>query len=90
MTGNESVTVADNVHFHVLILKPGHSHKWTTENSKLRICSVASGKARVKLGDKAIVLGPNGMFKVKPGAEAAVENRLYMDLALHITTIDSA
>jgi mannose-6-phosphate isomerase-like protein (cupin superfamily) len=81
--------VADNINFHVIVLKPGSSQEWAVDKTKVRICSVASGKVKVKLGDTEIVIGPNGMFKIAPGVTCAAMNRLYLDVVLHVVTVET-
>ncbi|KAF4446222.1 Protein SERAC1 [Fusarium austroafricanum] len=93
LTSGQPVTVSEDVRFNVIVLKPGSSKHWNVEDDKLRTCSVASGKVRVKMGEKTFNLGPNGMFVVRPGQACKVENRLYLDSVVHTETapeMDSA
>ena len=88
LTANQSVQVADGVGFNVIFVKPGGSSRWEADRDTLRICSVSAGKLKVKLdGDVDVHVGPNGMFKILPGTTCVVENRLYLDAVLHITTL---
>ena len=84
--------VVPGVGFNVITLKPGGSHKFPATQSLLRLCSLATGKVSVKLehegGDATFSMGPNGLFKVMPGATASVRNRLYIDAVLHVSTIE--
>jgi hypothetical protein len=53
-----------------------------------RLCSVAAGKVRVKIGEEAeFVVGPHGMFKVKAGVVGSVRNGLYLDAVLHVVVL---
>lgn len=77
--------------FNVVTLKPGGSHRFAAGES-LRLCSLATGKLSVKTtgadADAEFRIGPNGMFKVAPGAACVVRNRVYVDAVVHVTTVD--
>jgi hypothetical protein len=88
LTTNQSVSIADEISFHVVVIKPGLFHQWGALSSKLRVCSLASGKLKVRVGDQGFVMGPNGVFKIKAGVAARAENRLYVDAVLHVSTVD--
>ncbi|KAL7954377.1 hypothetical protein V8C34DRAFT_294489 [Trichoderma compactum] len=89
MSNQHPITISPGLSFNVLILKPGHTHHWPIEATKVRTCSVASGKISVKLGnDQAFKLGPNGVVVIRPGQSYMVVNRLYSDAILHCTTLD--
>ncbi|KAF9877219.1 hypothetical protein CkaCkLH20_05485 [Colletotrichum karsti] len=88
LTSNQVVAVSEDISFNVVVIKPGGSHQWADEDDKVRICSLAVGKVNVKL-DKTdpFSIGPNGMFKLKPGVACSVENRTYIDAVVHVTSI---
>lgn len=88
LTTNQAVSVSENIAFNVIVIKPGGSHRWSEDDDRVRICSLAGGKLSVKL-DKTepFQIGPNGMFKVKPGVACSVENRMYMDAVIHVTSV---
>lgn len=89
MSNQHPITIAPGLSFNVLILKPGHTHHWPIEATKVRTCSVASGKISVKMGnDQVFKLGPNGLVVIRPGQSCMVVNRLYSDAILHCTTLD--
>ncbi|PNP49652.1 hypothetical protein THARTR1_09663 [Trichoderma harzianum] len=89
MSNQHPITISPGLSFNVLILKPGHPHHWPIEATKVRTCSVASGKISVKMGnDQAFKLGPNGLVVIRPGQSCMAVNRLYSDAILHCTTID--
>ncbi|KAK4075343.1 uncharacterized protein Triagg1_4464 [Trichoderma aggressivum f. europaeum] len=89
MSNQHPITISPGLSFNVLILKPGHTHHWPIEATKVRTCSVASGKISVKMGnDQAFKLGPNGVVVIRPGQSCMVVNRLYSDAILHCTTLD--
>lgn len=87
LNGREPVTVSQDVHFNVMVIKPGETGRWTKEKRQIRTCSVASGKLKVKLCGKVFHMGPNGIFVIRPGQQCTVENELYMDSVVHCTTI---
>ncbi|KAK1637948.1 hypothetical protein BDP81DRAFT_393618 [Colletotrichum phormii] len=90
LTSNQAVTVSEDIFFNVIVIKPGESHEWTAESEKVRICSLAAGKLKVKLENTVpLLMGPNGMFKIKPGTACTVWNRLYIDAVVHVTTVSS-
>ncbi|KAK0371256.1 hypothetical protein CLIM01_11395 [Colletotrichum limetticola] len=90
LTSNQAVTVSEEISFNVIVIKPGESHEWTAEPEKVRICSLAAGKLKVKLENtEPFSMGPNGMFKMKPGTTCTVLNRLYIDAVVHVTTVSS-
>jgi mannose-6-phosphate isomerase-like protein (cupin superfamily) len=88
LTANQSIAVSSNIGFNVIVVRPGGKYNWEADASKIRICSVASGKLKVKIGDLDFVIGPNGMFKIKVGTACEVQNRLYIDAVLHVSTYD--
>ena len=83
---NQAVSVSPDVTFQVFIVRSGSSNTWQPEANKLRVCSIASGKVRVKMDEKEFVIGPNGMFKVRSSSACTVENRLYVDSVIHVST----
>ncbi|KAK6212232.1 ribosomal protein L27 [Colletotrichum tabaci] len=91
LTTNQAVTVSEDISFNVIVIKPGDSYHWPEEADKVRICSIATGKLKVKLDNaEAFLMGLNGMFKLKPGMACTVENRLYVDSVVHVTTVSYA
>ncbi|EFQ34898.1 hypothetical protein CGRA01v4_04183 [Colletotrichum graminicola] len=88
LTTNQAVTVSEDISFNVIVVKPGDSHYWSADADKVRICSLAMGKLKVKLDNtEPFQMGPNGMFKLKRGMACTVENRLYVDAVVHVTTV---
>ncbi|KAK1564224.1 uncharacterized protein LY79DRAFT_530315 [Colletotrichum navitas] len=91
LTTNQAVTVSEDIFFNVIVVKPGDSHYWPADADKVRICSLAMGKLKVKLDNtEPFQMGPNGMFKLKPGMACTVENRLYVDAVVHVTTVSQS
>lgn len=64
-------------------------HTWKDTAHKLRLCSVATGKVKVKMHGNEFTIGPNGMFKVGPGVECTAMNMLYVDTTLHVSVLPS-
>ncbi|KAH8176970.1 Cupin, RmlC-type [Sarocladium implicatum] len=89
LTSREPVAVSDDISFNVAVISSGSTIHLSVEDSKLRTCSVATGKVRVKIGNTEFKIGPHGMFKVMPGEDCKVENRHYMDAYIHCTTVDN-
>lgn len=84
---NQAVQVSADVYFEVKTIKSGNSLQLEAESTKARYCSLASGKLRIRVeGQPEFTIGPHGMFKIKPGLKASVQNRLYIDSVLHITS----
>ncbi|KAK1762216.1 hypothetical protein QBC33DRAFT_564041 [Phialemonium atrogriseum] len=86
---NQTVAVAPDVTFRVQMVKPGECARFTADPDRLRICSVASGKVRVKglVAGQDFAVGPNGVWKIKGGAACVVENRLYLDAVVHVSSV---
>ncbi|KAK0744934.1 hypothetical protein B0T21DRAFT_345056 [Apiosordaria backusii] len=84
-----AVDVCEDVAFRVDTIQSGHNLKIEADSNQLRLCSLASGKLRVKIGDEPeFVIGPHGMFKVKAGVSCTVTNRMYIDAIMHTTVLN--
>ncbi|KAK4200981.1 hypothetical protein QBC40DRAFT_172508 [Triangularia verruculosa] len=89
LSSAHAVDVHEDVAFRVDTIKSGHSFKIEADSHQLRLCSLASGKLRVKIGDEPeFVIGPHGMFKIKAGSSCNVSNRMYIDAILHSTVLN--
>jgi hypothetical protein len=87
-TAAQSVPVCDDVAFRVDTVSAGNTLQLEADAGKTRLCAVAAGKVRVRIGDEAdFVVGPHGMFKVKAGVACTVRNGLYLDAVLHTTVL---
>lgn len=84
---NSPWRVSSDLEMQVLVALPGSRTEWAVDTDKIRLCTVASGKVRVKIGDTEFVIGPNGGFHVRPGQTWAVENRTYINATIHCVTI---
>lgn len=86
---NQAVQVSADVRFEVKTIKSGGSLQVDADAGRTRYCSLASGKLRVLVEEQPeFTIGPHGMFKIKPGLKALVQNRLYIDSVLHIASHD--
>lgn len=75
------------MHFEVKTIRSGNSLQLEADSTKARYCSLASGKLRIRIDEQPeFTIGPHGMFKIKPGLKACVQNRLYIDSVLHIVS----
>lgn len=83
--------MAADVSFRVDTIKSGHKLEFEAATSKARYCSVASGKLRVTIdGQPEFVIGPHGVFKIKPGVKAWAQNRLYIDSVVHVVSVEDS
>ncbi|KAK3291764.1 uncharacterized protein B0H64DRAFT_407992 [Chaetomium fimeti] len=79
--------VADGVKFQVVEVPGGGSMRWAAVGMGMRLCSVASGTVRVWLSEQdQFAIGPNGMWKVRPGVACTVLNPSPVAAVLHVTT----
>lgn len=84
---NQAVRVSRDVTFEVKSIKSGHNLELEADRTKTRYCTLASGKLHVNVEDQEpFTIGPHGLFKVAPGSTAKIQNRLYIDSVLHIST----
>lgn len=89
LSQRHELSIGRNLGFQVLVIKPGTFHDWKAADgvNRLRLCSVATGKVRVKIHDRDFMIGPNGMFKIGPSVDCVATNPLYIDATLHITVL---
>ena len=88
LSTNQVVPVCEDVSFRVDTIHSGGTLQIKSGDSETRICSVATGKVRVRTGSEPeFTIGPHGMFKIKPGVECTVQNWMYMDAIIHITAL---
>ncbi|POR35881.1 Uncharacterized protein TPAR_03934 [Tolypocladium paradoxum] len=87
LTNAQPVAVFQDVGINVVVVKPGSSNRWAVETDKLRTCTVAAGKIKVKMAEKAFQVGPNGAFVIQPGQTCVVENKCYFDATIHCVTV---
>ncbi|KHN94938.1 Cupin, RmlC-type [Metarhizium album ARSEF 1941] len=87
LTSSTPITISPDVCFNVLTIRPGQTYKVQVQKDRMQVFSVASGKVKVKTGGKAVQLGPNGAFPVRPGENCLIENRIYFEAVVHCTTV---
>lgn len=82
---NQTVRVSADVTFRVEVISSGSSTRWEGNSRRMRVCSVATGKMRVRIGgEDEFSIGHHGMFKVAAGKGCVVQNLMYGDAVLHI------
>ncbi|KAL2258114.1 hypothetical protein VTK26DRAFT_8704 [Humicola hyalothermophila] len=86
---DRAVPVCDDVAFRVDTIHAGGTLRLDADPDRIRLCSVAAGKVRVRIGDDEpeFVVGPHGLFKVKAGVGCVVRNGMYIDAVLHVTVL---
>jgi len=87
LSTTQTVQVTDTVAVRVKTIGPGASFRFDVEPNlaNTRLCTLISGKVQVRLGEEPeFDIGPGGLFVVKPGVEARVQNGLYVDCVLQI------
>lgn len=83
-----AVPVCDGVAFRVDTIQPGAVLQLAAEPDQTRLCSVAAGKVRVRMGEEAeFLVGPHGLFKVKAGVAGEVRNGLYLAAVVHTVVL---
>ncbi|KAK4173716.1 hypothetical protein QBC36DRAFT_193979 [Triangularia setosa] len=89
LSSSQAVDVCEDIAFRVDTIQSGHNFKIEADSNQMRLCSLASGKLRVKIEDEPeFVIGPHGMFKVKAGVACTVTNRMYIDAIMHTTVLN--
>lgn len=59
-------------------IRGGTTLRLNAERDKVRFCLVVNGKLKVRIdGEEEFVIGPHGMFKVRPGAACTALNTSY-------------
>lgn len=85
-----AVQVSPDLSFRVETIKSGYTSEIEVDTKNTRYCSVASGKVWVSMDEQLdFTIGTHGMFKIMPGVKTRVQNRLYFDSVLHISTFKS-
>jgi hypothetical protein len=82
------VPVCDDVAFRVDTVLAGQALQLDADANTTRLCSVAAGKVRVRIGEEPeFVVGPHGLFKVQAGVGCVVRNGLYLDAVVHTVVL---
>lgn len=86
----QAVQISPDLHVRVETIKSGHTSEIEAHAKNTRYCYVASGKVWVNIeGELETALGTHGMFKIMPGKKARVQNRLYFDSVMQVSTFAS-
>jgi hypothetical protein len=88
----DQVSLTEDVSFRLENLGPGETSHWEAKENTLRICSVSQGTVVVTLPDAEMEkfrVGPNGMWKVKPGSPLRMLNPFHSGVTIHVTSITS-
>jgi hypothetical protein len=88
LSANSTVSIEPWLRFTLQVVKPGEKHCFPVDGSATRVCSVAAGRARVRVGcEPEFLVGPHGVFTIMPSVAVVVENRLYVDAVIHVTSV---
>ncbi len=68
-------------------VKPYTAQHFYPESRALRVCHITAGKLRVKMEGEEFSIGPGGTFRIDVGVAAKVENWLYVDAAVFVTSV---
>jgi hypothetical protein len=81
------IQVSNDLSLRIADVRGGTTLRFEAEQDNTRICTIASGKLKVKIdGEPEFIVGPRGMFKIRPGAAATALNTSYFWAAVFITT----
>ncbi|CAN8103998.1 unnamed protein product [Discula destructiva] len=84
---NQAMQVSRDVTFEVKTIKAGNNLELEADRVKTRYCTLSSGKLHVTIvGQEPFIIGQHGMFKIAPGLTARIQNRLYIDCVIHLST----
>ncbi|RYP79626.1 hypothetical protein DL769_002865 [Monosporascus sp. CRB-8-3] len=85
LRATKPLPVHPGVGFHVVTLHPGKSFRLKAQADRVRVVSIARGKARVRFpGMEEFALDADGVVKVPPDTACVLENRLAADATLHV------
>ncbi|KAK4135112.1 hypothetical protein BT67DRAFT_291727 [Trichocladium antarcticum] len=91
LTTTHLTTTAQTVHLSPAItvaataIRSGSTHQFPADNTRTRVCTLASGKLRVQVdGEDEFVIGANGVFRIARGVRCSVVNRCYVDVVLQV------
>lgn len=85
--------VSRDVLFEVKTIKSGHTLDLEVDRTRARYCSIAVGKLHFtiteqSIGEETLIVGTHGLVTIWPGMSARIQNRLYVDSLVHISTVD--
>lgn len=91
LSSNQAVQVTDTMSVRVRTLGPGAALnlQFEPDSDKPRVCTLIAGQLQVKMGDdEEFTIGPGGLFVVRPGVAARLQNRIFLDCVLHVVVSD--
>jgi hypothetical protein len=84
---SQGTQVTNDLTVRIADVRGGTTLRLDAEQDKVRICTVVSGKLKVRIdGEQEFIVGPLGMFKVRPDAACTALNTSYFWAAVLITT----
>ncbi|SPQ23407.1 721d872f-1a2c-4cca-8963-e77c8beff363 [Thermothielavioides terrestris] len=90
LSANQTVQISTDVSLQTVAIPSGCVHQFAADENRIRICTLAGGKLRVRVGGAAapeFAIGSQGIFKILPGVACSVTNRCYVDAVLHVTSL---
>ncbi|ROW06919.1 hypothetical protein VMCG_04137 [Cytospora schulzeri] len=88
LANGHEISVCREAAFRVEIIRSGHSKQLRPQKDTMCLCSIASGKLTVKMdGEDPFTIGTHGMFRILPGSRCLVDNEIYDDVTMHVTSI---
>ncbi|KAH6634836.1 hypothetical protein B0J18DRAFT_32033 [Chaetomium sp. MPI-SDFR-AT-0129] len=89
-TSSSAIPVDDGIAFRVNTIVKGQALALDAELDTTRLCAVASGKVKVKIGEEPeFAVGPHGLFKVKAGTNCTARNEWELDAVVFIFHVQS-
>ncbi|KAJ4399253.1 hypothetical protein N0V85_006070 [Neurospora sp. IMI 360204] len=86
LSTGHTIPVCNDVQVQVKTIHTGHTITMEPDDGQTRLVWIATGKVLVKLGDEPeLMIGQHGMFRIEPGMACTIENRVYVDVTLHVT-----
>ncbi|KAK0716203.1 hypothetical protein B0H67DRAFT_487837 [Lasiosphaeris hirsuta] len=91
LSTNITIRTSDDSAFRIHEIQPSNTLQWQVDKTDLRICSVAQGVVRVKIGGAdEFQISLNGMWKVRRGVACSVTNPFHTKATLHVTSVSTA
>ncbi|KAK4144546.1 uncharacterized protein C8A04DRAFT_11366 [Dichotomopilus funicola] len=89
-TSSSAIPVDDGIAFRVNTIVKGQALALDAELDTTRLCAVASGKVKAKIGEEPeFAVGPHGLFKVKAGTNCTARNEWELDAVVFIFHVQS-
>ncbi|KAB5513092.1 hypothetical protein GE09DRAFT_637720 [Coniochaeta sp. 2T2.1] len=82
------VNIHNEVQVQVEVISSARKRRFEPMDGKLRSCSIMVGKLIVTVdGHPEVTVGEHGQFTIRPGYGVTLQNKLYGDVVLQITTV---